>query len=98
VIFNNSAGISGGAGGLQVSDNYVVGNAEGISVCEAAVRDNHVANNTGLGLEARCLTVSSYAGNRFYANNGGDPEPQVGGSGTFLETGTNFCGSDTVCP
>jgi hypothetical protein len=97
-IYNQRPGIYALAGGIQVSANHVFGNSIGISVCEATVRENHVRNNTGLGLEVRCSTVADYAGNRFYENNGGNANAQVGGGGTWMETGTNFCGTDTICP
>ena len=31
-------------------------------------------------------------------NNGGNMQSQITGSGTFIETGANVCGTNTTCP
>ena len=59
----------------------------------------HVVTDNGQhGLQACCLTAARfyYSGNVLNGNNGGNANPQAGTVG--IQTGTNVCGGDTICP
>ena len=61
------------------------------------VRGNDVSNSTSLGLASSVFgTPAAYGGNRFYANNGGNANPQV--VGTAIELSPNACGANTSRP
>jgi len=96
--YNGLRGINAGAGAV-VEHNRVVSNGDGgIAVHEGcAVLDNTSRNNTNEGIDF-FAGVSGYARNVLTGNNGGDANPQVSGGGVGIQTGTNICGTDTVCP
>jgi hypothetical protein len=67
--------------------------------------DSTIIANNSVGIFARGDTGQDPAGmpvllsgNTIVLNNGGNANDQLGGSGTFVELATNYCGADTVCP
>ncbi|MCP4593019.1 MAG: right-handed parallel beta-helix repeat-containing protein [bacterium] len=97
-VVNLNLGTGLVVGKAVVRDNLVKGNgSHGIFVDSAGCMftGNTIVDNGLLG-----ITFSSrggYGGNVLTGNNGGDANPQVGGS-EATEIGINLCGSDTVCP
>ena len=95
-----------------VSGNTARGNLHGIEAGSGSMVRGNIANsNTILGITAvNALAVENaasfngsfglqisggYGANVFIGNNGGSGNPQVSGGS---ELGSNFCGSNTVCP
>jgi hypothetical protein len=72
-----------------------IGNGSGMRVFEGSlVTDSVARGNTNFGLYL--VGGSGYRSCVVTGNNGGDANPQVGGTG--FQLGTNICGTDTVCP
>ena len=62
------------------------------------VMNSYFRENAGVGLNPISnITPLLMDGNTLSLNNGGNENSQIGGVGTFIEVGVNFCGTDTVC-
>jgi len=100
--------------GSQIHDSVSRDNPTGIESINGAtsVINSTIISNSGVGIFARGGTVADdpngmpvlLRGNTIVLNNKDHPNenpnenPQLGGGGTFIELGTNYCGSDTTCP
>jgi hypothetical protein len=93
--------------GSQIHDSLARDNPTGIESINGAtsVMDSTIIANSSVGIFARGDTGQDPAGmpvllsgNTIVLNNGGNANDQLGGSGTFVELATNYCGADTVCP
>lgn len=113
VVFDNSVfgNLGGGIadwGRSRISRNTIQGNTGfGIQVQNggALLLGNRISDNSGLGVE---LLVGGQLGspevptsmkaNMLSHNNETISGHQIGGAGTFVETGSNVCGTDLSCP
>jgi len=94
-ITNGLDGIYLGSDGFA-QGNVAMGNGRwGIDAIErSVVLDNELTRNANEGLSTSAFT--GYARNVISENNGGNLNPQVGGTG--YEIGQNVCGTNTTCP
>jgi len=102
----NQTGILDGYGS-QIHDSLTRDNPTGIESINGAtsVFGSTIIANTGVGIFARGDTGADpigmpilLSGNTIVLNNGGNDNVQLGGSGTFVELATNYCGRNTTCP
>jgi hypothetical protein len=69
---------------------------DGIRVGPGSLVINSLARqNGGFGLR---ISGAGYRSNVFIENNNGNPNPQVAALSDSEELGTNYCGTDTICP
>jgi hypothetical protein len=94
VSSNDTYGIRAFTGGTVVNNVAERNLGVGISVLSpAVVIGNLVRANSGLGLELEPST--GFAQNVVTANGGSGNPPQTSSG---IQTGTNVCGNDTICP
>lgn len=98
VRFVQGTGIVVGSGSSLIG-NVVAGNNVGIFANDGSLLIGNTAyDNASFGFQLS--TRSGYTNSTLYSNNGNtnnQVNPEVSG-GTELGTGTNFCGTDKVCP
>lgn len=94
-IQDNDVSLSGTGivgGGSVIRGNVVAdGTGDGITGLGADVIDNTIQGNTGFGIK----TSAAYGRNVLQGNNAG---AEVQSSSPGPQLGSNFCGTDTVCP
>jgi hypothetical protein len=93
-----------------ITDSVIARNGLGLWSIEGGNRviDSQISENEGLGiflqpaiavdLPSKETLVNSFSGLSLFENNGGNDNPQIGGSGGLWESlGPNLCGRDTNC-
>lgn len=93
--------------GSQVHDSLFRNNVLGINSKNGgtSIFNSTMISNSSQGIFANGDTAQDPAGipvllsgNTIILNNGGNDKDQLGGGGTFVELGTNYCGTNTTCP
>lgn len=89
VVARNGTGIWSTAGGNRIFDSQISEN-EGLGIfLQPAIPP---------GLPSGETLTNSFSGLSLYENNGGNDNPQIGGSGGLWESlGQNLCARDTTC-
>jgi len=111
IITRNAGNGIGDSYGSIIRDSTISLNGLGIWLSSGGTRivDSQIFGNIGVGIFAQPAAppdlpssetlVSTFSGLSVYENNGGNDNPQIGGSGgLWTSLGQNLCARDTTCP